>query len=493
MQPLRHRAKGLIKMKRNTTILFAQQFCKNVFQQKAFYVLWLLFAVLLTYAAITGTQHMAKQNELQQQYQQVIRKSWEDNPDKHPHRMAHFGSFALRIKHPLSLFDFGMENYAGNAVFLEAHKQNTVNYSEASFSTGLLRMGELSMAMLLQIILPLIVFFLGFGCIAADRENGTLKMISSQGAGIFSLLMGRTLGLWLISALFFIPAFILTAVLLNQQPDTEEMGNRLMFICLGYALFFWVMAAISIAVSATSHTAKAALIKLLGIWLLLAVLLPKMVQVVANVCYPSPSKLQFETAIEKDIVKQGDSHNPDDPYFKKIKDSVFKRYGVTKADSLPINLGGVIGKAGEALSAVTYIRHQNNLTQLYRRQNGIAKAFAWVNPFVMIKSNSMALAGTDFEAYTTFQQQAETYRYALAQRMNDLQIQHISNVKPKAGNHLLLIDKKHWEEFEDFEYQFLSLGEVIHNEAASMAALFFWLVVSLLGLGMIAKRFKMIV
>ena len=66
---------------------------------------------------------------MQQQYQQLIRKSWEDNPDKHPHRMAHFGSFALRIKHPLSVFDYGLDNYAGNAVYLEAHKQNTVNYS----------------------------------------------------------------------------------------------------------------------------------------------------------------------------------------------------------------------------------------------------------------------------------------------------------------------------------------------------------------------------
>lgn len=480
-------------MKRNTTLLFARQFCKNAFQQKTIYVLWLLFALLLAYAAITGTGHVATQNKLQQQYQQAIRKSWEDNPDKHPHRMAHFGSFALRIKHPLSLFDFGMENYAGNAVYLEAHKQNTINYSEASFSTGLLRMGELSMAMLLQIILPLIMFFLGFGSIAADRENGTLKIISSQGAGIFALLLGRSLGLWLLSALFFIPAFILTAILFNLQPGAGASGYRFLLICLGYGIFFWLIAAICTAISATSRTTKTALIKLLGLWLLMAVLLPKLVQVAANALYPSPSKLQFETAIEKDIVQQGDSHNPDDPFFKKIKDSVLKQYGVTKADSLPINLGGVIGKAGEQLSAATYSKHQHTLTQLYRKQNGFAKAFAWVNPFVMIKNNSMALAGTDFEAYVHFQQQAEAYRYALAQRMNDLQIQYISNAKPKAGTHLLHIDKKHWKAFGDFEYRFLSLQTVIRNEAASLAALLFWLAVAWFGLWLIAKRFKMIV
>jgi ABC-2 type transport system permease protein len=75
--------------------------------------------------------------------------------------MAHFGTFAFRLKHPLSIFDFGLESYMGNAVFLEAHKQNTVNFSEAGFSTGLLRFGELSMAIILQLILPLVIFFIG--------------------------------------------------------------------------------------------------------------------------------------------------------------------------------------------------------------------------------------------------------------------------------------------------------------------------------------------
>lgn len=481
------------KMNRRTTLLFARQFYKNTVQQKVFYVLWLIFALLLAYAGITGERHMTAQNKLHQYYQQEIRKSWEDNPDKHPHRMAHFGSFALRIKHPLSLFDMGMENFAGNAVYLEAHKQNTINHSEASFSTGLLRMGDLSIAMLLQIILPLVVFFIGFNSIAADRQNGTLKIISSQGASVLSLLLGRTLGLWILSAFFYIPAFILTAFLLDKPSQAgAETGQRFVFICIAYSIFFWVIATISIIISAISATAKAALIKLLGLWLLLAILLPKMAQISSNTLYPSPTKLQFETTIEKDIIKQGDSHNPDDPFFKNIKDSVLKQYGVMSADSLPINLGGVIGKAGEALSAKTYIKHQNDLTNLYRRQNTFTRIFAWVNPFVMVKNNSMAFSGTDFEAYQHFQQQAESYRYALAQQMNDLQIQYISNRKPKEGNHLLHIDKKHWSAFRDFKYTFLTLRQVLHNEVMSIAALIFWLFFSIAGINVVSKNFKMI-
>jgi ABC-2 type transport system permease protein len=449
----------------------------------------------LIYAAITGHSYLTKQNAIQRQYQSLIRKSWEDNPDKHPHRMAHFGSFALRIKHPLSVFDYGMDNYAGNAIFLEAHKQNTVNYSEASFSTGMLRMGELSVAMLLQIILPLIIFFLGFGSIAADRENATLKIINSQGASNFQLLAGRTLGLWIVSSLFFIPAFIVTGIVIALQKN--ELTNadtivRFLLTAFLYAIFCWIVSAITVVVSTKSNTAKSTLIKLLGIWLLLAIILPRIAQVAGNSLYPAPSKLSFETAIEKDILKQGDSHNPDDPFFKNLRDSIFSRYGVTNADSLPVNIGGIIGSEGERLSAETYVKHYNELTNIYRKQNEVSKWTSFVNPFTMVKNNSMALSGSDFESYISFQQQAEAYRYLLAQRMNEPQTKFISNAKPKEGSHVLHIDKKHFQEFADFNFQFLPIRQTISKEVTPLFAFLFWFTISWLGLLYVSKNFKIL-
>ena len=41
--------------------------------------------------------------------------------------MAHYGNFAFRKSTSLSVFEFGMEPFFGNAIFLEAHKQNTAN------------------------------------------------------------------------------------------------------------------------------------------------------------------------------------------------------------------------------------------------------------------------------------------------------------------------------------------------------------------------------
>jgi ABC-2 type transport system permease protein len=126
-------------MRQSVTLLLAKHFLKNVFASAAVYVVGVLMMILLAFAAASGWKQYVMQNKLRQHYQQVARESWEGNPDKHPHRMAHYGTFAFRLKHPLTVFDFGIENFLGNAVFLEAHKTNTVNFSEASFSTSLVR------------------------------------------------------------------------------------------------------------------------------------------------------------------------------------------------------------------------------------------------------------------------------------------------------------------------------------------------------------------
>jgi ABC-2 type transport system permease protein len=152
-------------------MLIARQFWSSTFHSKAAYGILTVIMLLVCFAAYTGWRTYTVQDDIREHYQRVVRESWDNNPDKHPHRMAHFGSFAFRVKYPLSVFDFGLESYTGNAIYLEAHKQNTINFSEASFSTGLLRFGEISVAMLLQIILPLAIVFLGFSAVSADREN----------------------------------------------------------------------------------------------------------------------------------------------------------------------------------------------------------------------------------------------------------------------------------------------------------------------------------
>ena len=469
-----------------TERLLARHVWKTAFENRAVFGLTLGIGLLLAYAAITGWTTFRTQNAIRANYQQQARQDWLGNPDKHPHRMAHYGHFAFRPKSPLSLFDFGMESFLGSTIFLEAHKQNAVNFSEASFSTGMLRFGEISMAMVLQVLLPLLIFFLGFDTIAADRENGTLKIMLSQGVSWRQLILGRSTGLVGLTMTLFVPVMGVTGLLWLMAQGGQITGDetaRLFLLLLAYFGYLVIFCVLAVLVSAVSRTAKTALVSLIGLWLMLTIVLPRGSQALGSYLYPAPSKGQFFADVQADILKEGDSHNPSDPHYKAIKDSLLTTYRIDSVGQLPFNYSGFVMAEGERISAGIYDRHLARLLMVYDRQNSFAKATAFVNPFMAIKNGSMALSGTDYASYVHFQQQAEQYRYEMAQKMNGLQMEFIPNQKPRPTDKPHRIDHKHWEDVPQFTYRPSGVGSVLRGEWLSLLALVFWLV----GLGFVIR------
>ena len=476
-------------------ILIAKLFMKTAFKNKAVFILTIFIGLLLIFATFSGWRNFKNQNEMKAKYQAQSRKDWLSNPNKHPHRMAHFGNFAFRPKAPLSVFDFGMESFFGNSIYLEAHKQNTTNFSEAGFSTGLLRFGEISIAMILQVLLPLLIFFLGFSSIASERENGTLKILLSQGMSWKQLILGKSYGLIGVVMTLFVPLMIaisLLWVIIQGNNITGEEILRLGLIILSYFVYLCIFCVIAVLISAISKTSKTALTSLIGLWLMLTVVLPRASQALGKAIYSTPSKAKFESVIDEDIVKVGDSHNSNDPHFKSLKDSVLAVYKVDSITQLPFNYGGFQMKEGEKISANIYQKHQNELLAIYDQQNSFSKGMAFFNPFMAIKNLSMALSNTDFASYVDFQQQAEAFRYHMTEEMNELQMKYISNEAKSSAGQINIIDKKHWEDLHDFQYQSSSITKVFKNEYISILALLFWLGLLSFFIRLLSKNLKAI-
>lgn len=481
-------------MKASNVILFATHFIKDTFRNKAIYAMLFMFLLLGGYALTNGVAKYTGHTTMVKEHQRMARQSWEANPDKHPHRMAHFGTFAFRMKHPLSVFDGGVESFVGNAVFLEAHKQNSVNFSDAGFSSGILRFGELGLAMLLQVILPLIVFFLGFYTVVAERQQGTLIISLSQGARWSEIICGKIMGLFYTTLLFFIPLMLGLLVFLLTEDGTglpADTWPRFTGLLLGYVLFYLLLSTVTIMVSTWAQSVKNALLFLLGLWLVMVVLVPKSTQALGAYVYPSPSKLSFQSAIEEDVLKKGDSHNPNDPYFNRLKDSVLEVHGVTSVTELPFNYGGFVMREGERTTAQLYQKHYGKLLGLFQKQNHFSAYASLLNPFLALKQLSMALSGSNFTSYIDFQNQAEAYRYQLAQEMNELQMEYISAEKisgSEGKEHV--VGHEHWEAFPDFEHRPQDLKAALGEASFSIIGLLSWLLALGLGIRHLSKTAK---
>lgn len=457
--------------------LLAKQVWTNTINRAGTKGLMILINLLLFISLSVGYLNLSQHQNLVYGFEKEVRDQWENSPDKHPHRMAHYGYLVFREKFPLAFFDFGMDSYLGNVIFLEAHKQNTVNFSEANLSNGLLRFGEISAGVISQILIPLLVFFWGYDLISRDREQGTLKILFTQGVQGLDLIWGRTLGLFsLILATIVLP-FTLGFMLLFYQENQDLLGQSIVhyfIMTLGYLLYFLVLCLLAVCVSGISHSSKSSLTALIGCWILFTLVIPKISQVIGQAWYPTPSKIEFDSSVEAELVKQGDSHNPNDPHYSALKDSLLRVHGVDSVQQLPFNYSGFVMREGERLSTETYLYHQRKVVELFKHQQKIVRNAAWIDPFLAIKNLSMGMSGTDYMMYLNFQNQAEAYRYLLAQTMNELQIDLISNRIKNSSDPSAQISQEYWQQFPDFHQQFLSTGETIKNQQYSLLILALW-------------------
>ncbi|AMP98541.1 ABC transporter permease [Pedobacter cryoconitis] len=476
-----------------TIFIISGRTWKTAFENKATIALTLILGLTLGLATLIGWQNFNTQNSQRLKYKEIVRQKWLSKPDKHPHRMAHYGYLVFRDKHELSFFDFGIESFAGVSIFLEAHKQNTVNFSEAGFSNGMLRFGELSVAMVLQLLVPLLIFFLGYNSISAEREAGTLKILLCQGVKWHELLFGKVLGIIFISFTLFIPVILMTIILwaaLSNWQVSADSSLRLFLLIAAYCLYFMICAGVAVLVSAFHQTSKAALTSLLVLWVFFTLVMPRITQAVGVKIYPSPAKIEFMAAIEADLQKEGDSHNPDDPHYAKFKADVLKKYKVDEVVKLPFNYGGYVMAEGERISAEIYSRHQKELNKTFENQNSFAVAASYLNPFLAIKNLSMALTASDFKTYVDFQDQAEAYRYQLAQHMNKLQMENISNEKLGEKEKAASISHTHWAEQPDFQYRFKTVNWVITNQLGTILSILLWFTAVLIMLAISSKWIK---
>ena len=465
----------------------ARQEWNSIFRSK---IPLTLYAVLLTVsllATFTGWQYVNKFNHQQAAARAEVHDHWMNQPNRHPHRVAHYGYLVFREKSPLSFFDFGLDSYVGNSVFLEAHRQNTVNMSEAGFSNGMLRFGELSMALVLQVLVPLFIIFIGFHTVAGLKQNGVLKILLCQKASYMDILLGKTAGITLVTWALFLP-LLLVSLLVGVMSLSGDFGSedfmRVGLIVLLYALYFLIIAMLVVAVSAMSSNARNALMVLVLIWILFFVVVPKSAQTLGDSIYGAPDKIAFEHAIEADVSKEGDSHDPDDPHFSGLKAAMLKKYGVDSVQALPVNYGALVMQEGENISSRIFNKHYDKLIAIYKSQNSISTYLSFVDPFLAIRNISMNLAGTDFDTFTEFQKQTEKYRYEKTKSLNEI---HLTRIK-YADDGKQKVSARNFQQQSEFKFRPVSLEDNMANGTPGFAAMIFWMVIGFTALNFISSQ-----
>jgi ABC-2 type transport system permease protein len=410
--------------------------CRTAWRSRVVQVLGVVLALLLGAAAVVGHARFTAEQAQRQRYQRLVGEQFAAQPDRHPHRVSHYGYLLFRPRAPLGFFDTGVESFAGTSIFLEAHRQNTANFSAASQGGGSDRFGDLTLAVVLQFFLPIFVFAVAGVSVTREREDGTLPLLLCQGASWSDIVWGKWCGALLFLAAIVTPGVLLAGAWLAVQSDVALRGDvvaRALGLAVVHALFLAGCAAAAVAVSAWRRTSRASLVWLVAAWFGLWVVLPRVLPVAATALQPVPARATFDADVEARVMELGDSHNPDDPMFARLRESTLKQYGVSRVEDLPFNYGGLVMAKSEEATTSAYREHLDRLRDVYRRHGRLVEWAGALSPYVATRLVSMALAGADVSHQLEFERQAEEYRYRLIQSLNDLHQSQVTEAQDRYG------------------------------------------------------------
>jgi ABC-2 type transport system permease protein len=436
-----------------------------------------VFVVLLGVTAWLSAARIAAEDALRLSQQRAADAAFAAQPDRHPHRMVHYGHYVFRTPPPLAVFDPGIDAVAGQALFLEGHRRNSAAFAPAPASAGIGAFGIPHPALAYQVFVPLLLLALGHALFVRERESGTLAPLLAQGVGRGELVLGKGIALGGAALLMLLPAVFLVGTAVARGDDAV-VGAMQLLLHAGY-LAIWVL--IVLLVGALLPRRAEVLGVLVLAWLATALVVPRLAASHAAIAAPTTAKITADLAMLQAQRDAGDGHNAADPAFDELRRRLLAEHGVERVEDLPVNFRGVVATVAETrLTEVLNATAERRMAE-ERAQSARLAAFAWASPALAAGIASRALAGTDMAAHHRFQREAEALRYAFVQALNRIhatQLAYADDIRRSSdadAERRTRVDAANWRVLREFTFRPAAPAE--RRAAALPAALVlaFWL------------------
>ncbi len=400
----------------NAVIRIAREEWRLWARSRVVLVAALIVAVLIAATSALTVQRVGNEAATRAARQADAEATFRAQPDRHPHRMVHYGHYAFRTPPPLATFDPGVDAVTGQSIFLEGHRQNTAMFADTRAGADLGGFAALTPANLYQLLLPLLLIIIGHGVLLRERESGTLAVLLAQGQSPSRLAGGKALALAGVGGVLLLPVALLAAFAVAAG----EPALTAALMVAGYALYLAVWSALVLAVSLWVRARSLALGALVFVWLLTALVVPRIGINAGSAAVDAPGKIESDLAMLAEQRKLGDGHNAADPAFAALEKQVLEQYGVEHVEQLPMNWRGVV--AGYSEKKLTDVMNAFAEDRMGReaQQSRIVTLFGLASPTLAVGAASRTLAGTDLATHHRFLRESEGLRFDFVQGLNDL-------------------------------------------------------------------------
>jgi ABC-2 type transport system permease protein len=285
--------------------------CLHILRDRAF--MGLLCALLLLTAialvagvrwynfqvdAVAATQQddLAQQQDAERKGREILEgtavppRGWWSNPaDVRGYAYYLLQVHAIKPPEPLSALTVGLSDVLPYYMRVSPGRQDKVRTSYEAEHPKRLLIGRFDATFVVIFVLPLLLIAACFNALAAEQESGRLPLLALHGVSLRGLVALRVLLRAGVLALVFLLTIYL-GVVVSGIPFSASAVFTWLALALAYHAFWTAL--ILVAVSVCRGAASAAL-SLAGIWLLLLVIVPGLVNLVVNHLHPPPSRTDF--------------------------------------------------------------------------------------------------------------------------------------------------------------------------------------------------------
>lgn len=209
------------------------------------------------------------------------------------------GHYTVMTHAPLAALSVGQSDVQPFYYRVTAHPSHTfLNASEIQNPLAQVA-GSFDVAFVVIFVLPILIIAVSFDLMSREKEGGMLGLVAAQGVTLRTLILAKVAArASILIALLLILTFV---VALLTGIDVFQSVNLLQllfwFAVIAAYAFFWF--ALAFLVNAMAKPSVTNGVILANLWLLFVVVLPSVVNVVAETLYPAPSRVELTTEMRE--------------------------------------------------------------------------------------------------------------------------------------------------------------------------------------------------
>ncbi len=381
----------------------------NFKTEKSIVAFCLLMLLCGFYGIFSGNHEIKKQRNkidgLEQIYKNNIAEMAEKFPDSADAGDIGYYHSAFAINHPDNWAALAIGQRDVSPAYLKIRLLAVQNQLYNSENTNPLKLatGSFDLSFVMVFLLPLFIIAISFNLLSAEKEQGTLRLLLAQPLKLSTLFLAKILFRFMLIAAIVLVLSLTALIWTGAAADLRAL--YWIFGVLLYAIF-WLGA--SCAVAAMQRSSAFNAITLLGVWLLLAVIAPVLINAAIDISKPVQEGLEL-TMVQREAVHGG---------WDKPKTETMERF--FKYYPQYSNTGSVEGDfkwkwyyAFQELGDRSVERLYQSYRQKMLDRQTLASNLSIVSPPAKLQEVLNGIAGTDLQQHLDFIAGTKTYHEKL--------------------------------------------------------------------------------